>query len=242
MAQSAFTIIVPVFEETEALEFARFYYQRLGLTPIFALDSKRQDRFAEVAKIVGRPPVIYNNPGHCIEAGYDQLAALSPTDWVLRVDCDEAPNTKMINYCARFVARPTDAYCSFDRDDLLWRETTFQRLKYKPLFVDSQFRLFNRRKVKFLPRIHTPGFDIPKWKVPFLPGWNAPASARLYHLQRTFITAQQRADKLARYNDQGQDQIFNTWLTRADDSFKWRSFNDATFTKLFAEWKAHRPL
>ncbi len=241
MAQSAFTIIVPVFEETDALAFSHYYFAALGLQPIYALDSKRIQRRAEVENLLGCEVAIYENPGACIEASYDRLAALSPTDWILRVDCDEMPNAEMLAYCASFVARPTDAYCGFDRDDLLWRGTHLERLKYAPLFVDTQFRLFNSTKVQFLSRIHTPGFRVPKWKLPFVPIWNAPSRARLYHLQRVFITQAQRVEKLARYNRSGQDEKFNDWLSRPDDSFKWRPFYDQTFTRIFAQWKTAQP-
>ena len=237
MSQSPFTIIVPVFEETDALTFSNFYFNKLGLHPIYALDSKRISRRAEVEKLLGRSVAIYENPGNCIEASYQNLAALSSTDWVLRIDCDEIPNQAMLEHCARFTMHPTDAYCGFNRDDLIWRDTHFERLNYAPLFVDTQFRLFNRTKVKFLNRIHTPGFHVPKWKLPFLPDWNAPRKARLYHLQRVFITPQQRAAKLARYNAAGQDQQFNSWSARPDESFSWRSFDDKAFTEIFAQWK-----
>lgn len=237
MAPATYTIIVPIFEETEALAFANFYYQVLGVTPIFVLDSKRSTRRAEVEKLLGRTVTIYENPGNCIEASYAQLAGLSPTDWVLRIDCDEVPNTALLAHAAKFVNHPSDIYCAYDRDDLIWRESHFEKLKYKPLFVDSQFRLFDRRKVTFNHHIHTPGFKVPKWKIPFLPGWNAPRDARIYHLQRVFITQQQRTEKLTRYNAAGQNSTFDTWLSRPDDSFKWRSLDDSAFTKIFAQWK-----
>ena len=209
MSQPAFTIIVPVFEEADALAFSNFYFNKLGLQPIYALDSKRIHRRSEVEILLGRDVAIYDNVGTCIEASYQNLAALAQTDWVLRIDCDEAPNRAMIEHCAKFVAHPTDIYCGFDRDDLIWREGHFEKIKYAPLFVDTQFRLFNRSGVKFLSRIHAPGFHVPKWKLPFLPGWNAPRAARLYHLQRIFITPEQREEKLARYNAAGQNQQFN---------------------------------
>ena len=209
MSQPAFTIIVPVFEETDALVFSNFYFSKLGLQPIYALDSKRLSRRAEVEKLLNRTVAIYENPGNCIEASYQNLASLSPTDWLLRIDCDEVPNHAILQYCANFVTYPTDAYCGFDRDDLIWREGHVEKIKYAPLFVDTQFRLFNRSRVKFLSRIHAPGFHVPKWKLPFLPGWNAPRAARLYHLQRIFITPEQREEKLARYNAAGQNQQFN---------------------------------
>ncbi len=233
-----FTIIVPVFEETDALAFSNFYFTTYNLQPIYALDSKRIQRRAEVEKLLGHEVMIYDNPGNCIEASYDRLAALSPTDWILRVDCDEVPNVEMLAHCARFVSHPKDAYCGYDRDDLIWRGERFEQLKYAPLFVDTQFRLFNRAKVQFVSRIHTPGFHVPKWKVPFVPIWNAPRSARLYHLQRLFITQAQRAEKLARYNGEGQDQKFNDWLARPNDTFTWCPFRDENFAQVFIRWKA----
>jgi len=240
MPQPNFCIIVPIFEETQALSFADFYYRQLGFEPIFALDSKRLGRRNEVEHMLGREVAIYNNLGNCIEAHYSDLAALSPMDWVLRIDCDEVPNLALLKHAERFVSKPTDAYCGFDRDDLIWRNGQFERLKYAPFFVDTQFRLFDRRKVKFISRIHTPGFHVPKWKLPFLPKWNAPRHARLYHLQRTFITTEQRAEKLLRYNGAGQEAKFNDWLARPDESFKWLSFHDEAFTANFAKWKAEQ--
>ena len=238
MAQPAFSIIIPVFEETDALAFSRYYFNSLGMNPIYALDSKRIQRRAEVEKLLHREVVIYDNPGACIEASYEKLADLSPSDWILRVDCDEVPNAEMLQHCAHFMARPSDTYCGFDRDDLIWRTDHFERLKYAPLFVDTQFRLFNRAKVKFLGRIHTPGFHVPKWKIPFVPKWNAPSRARLYHLQRVFMTTAHRAEKVARYDGAGQAGKFRDWLSRPDESFKWRAFDDEAFTWIFKQWKA----
>ena len=235
---NTYTIIIPVFEETAALLFSHAYFSSLGLVPIYALDSKKFSRRQEVEKLLGREVVVFENPGSCIESGYANLAALSPSDWILRVDCDEVPNAAMLQHCAKFVARPVDVYCGFDRDDLIWKGDHFEKLKYAPLFVDTQFRLFNRSKIKYVSRIHTPGFRVPKWKIPFVPIWNAPSRARLYHVQRVFITPQQRAEKLTRYNGAEQDQQFNDWLARPDESFTWRPFNDRQFTDLFARWKA----
>ena len=200
------TIIIPVFEETQVLSFSNYYFDQLKLQPIYALDSKRISRRAEVQKLLGREVAIYENPGSCIEASYQNLAALSPTDWVLRIDCDEIPNPAMIAYCRQFANNPTDAYCGFDRDDLRWNDNRLEKVRVGFAFVDNQFRLFNRNKVKFVNRIHTPGFDVPKWKLPFLPLWNAPRSARIYHLQRPFLTDAERAKKIARYDAAGQDK------------------------------------
>ena len=74
-----FTIIIPVFEETDALSFSRFYFDALEVKPIYALDSKRSHRHGEVEALLGRAVSIYENPGSCIEANYGNLASLAPT-------------------------------------------------------------------------------------------------------------------------------------------------------------------
>ena len=233
---NTFTIIVPIYDETTALSFSKAYFTKLGLEPLYVLDSKKHSRQTEVENLLGQKVAIYDNPGACIEAGYEQLASLSPTDWILRVDCDEVPNLNLIRHCTSFVAKPSDSYCGFDRDDLIWRDGHFERLKYAPLFFDTQFRLFNRRQVKFITKIHTPGFHIPVWKLPLGPWWHASLKARIYHLQRVLTQPANRFEKVQRYNAVGQDKKFDDWHKRQEDSFHWGSFGDQEFTKFFASW------
>ena len=232
------TIIIPVFEETQALSFSKYYFDQHNLQPIYALDSKRSSRRAEVQKLLGREVAIYENPGNCIEASYQNLASLSPTDWILRIDCDEIPNPAMMAYCSQFAAKPTDAYCGFDRDDLRWNENRLEKVKVGFAFVDNQFRLFNRNKVKFINRIHTPGFDVPIWKLPFCPLWNASRNARIYHLQRPFLTDAERTKKIARYDAAGQDKKFHEWGLKSEKDIRWVPFHDQEFQDIFASWKS----
>ena len=230
------SIIIPIFEETSALEFSKFYFDKLNLKPTYALDSKRIERRKSLEEILGQSVSVYDNPGNCIEANYETLANLSTTDWILRIDCDEVPNLQLLEHCAKFIARPTDAYCGFDRDDVLWRGSHFERLKYNPFFFDSQYRLFNRRQVKFVKKIHTPGFEMPKWKLPLIPLWHGPLSARIYHLQRNFTSAQQRAEKVARYNSSGQSKTLGEWIRKDDESFKWTKLNAPELNSIYSQW------
>ena len=233
----SFTIVIPVFEETLALSFSKAYFSSLGINPLYVLDSKRKERRAEVEQHLGHDVPIVDNPGNYIEASFQNLAALSPTDWILRIDCDEAPNQALLAHAARFVAKPTDIYCGYDRDDIIRRGECFEKLKYSPLFFDSQFRLFNRTKVKFVHQVHTPGFHVSKWKLPLFPLWHGPLNARIYHLQRNFISPQQRAEKAARYDQSGQNKEMSNWILRPDDSFKWEPFKDEAFNHFFAGWE-----
>lgn len=111
-----FSVIVPVLNETDALQFSSDYFKSFGIRPIYALDSKRSARRAEVERLVQDDVTIFQNSGNCIEAGYEALAALSTTDWILRIDCDEIPNLAALRHCGDFVNNPSDIYCGFDRD------------------------------------------------------------------------------------------------------------------------------
>ncbi len=237
----AFTIIVPVFKEKTALSFSSFYFNALGLRPVYALDLKASMRRAEVENLVGDHVVIYHNPGNFLEANYQRLAGLSETDWILRVDCDEIPNIAMIEHCKKFVCSPTDAFCGFDRDDLIWRDGTFERLKFAPLYFDLQFRLFNRRKVRYIDVLHTAGFSRPWWKLPLFPKWHAPPAARLYHLNRTFLSPSARIEKQDRYRHAGQRAALDAWHRRPDQSFSWKKVTDASLVQIFSSWLAAHP-
>ena len=235
MRMKNISILIPVYEETAALSFSKFYFDQLGIHPTYVLDSKRINRRDQVEELLGRSVAIYKNPGLSIEANFQNLLDLADTDWVLRIDCDEVPNLAMLEHCEKFSARPTDHYCGFDRDDLIWQNNRFDRLVYAPLFMDSQFRLFNRNKVTVVKKVHTPGFHVPKWKLP-IPFWHAPRSARLYHLQRVFITYEKRREKSERYNRVGQSSHFDLWNTRRDDSFKWKPMHNNALTDIFLKW------
>ncbi|MBG1230987.1 hypothetical protein F8B91_01405 [Aestuariivirga litoralis] len=239
---SDFTIIVPVFGETRALQFSAFYFGQLGVKPFYVLDSKKQGRRAEVERLLGCEVAIYENPGNYIEANFERLTDLSPTDWILRVDCDEVPNLAMLQHCAKFVSHPSSNICGFDRDDLVWREDHFERIKQPFWFIDTQFRLFNRKQVKFVKRIHTPGFHVSKWKFPLVPAWHGPLNARLYHLQRPFISQADKLEKMQRYDQAGQDPKFHAAMMKKDDEMRWTRFADAAFTSLFASWSKANPV
>lgn len=240
-SDNSFGIVIPIYAEArDVLQFSKFYFEQTGYDPVYALDSKKIERRSEIEDILHQKIEIYDNPGRSyIEGHYDRLASLSPSDWVLRIDCDELPNREMLQYCHRFVCKPTDAFCGFDRDDLLWRGDRFERIKYAPLFFDTQFRLFNRTQVEFEPKIHSAGFKKPKWKTPLWPWWNAPLKARIYHLARTFVPEAQRLARMSQRQDYetGVGLKFREWNLRPDDMFKWRSFDDQWFTSLYAEWK-----
>ncbi len=225
-----FTVLIPVFEETQALSFSKFYFDRLGVRPIYVLDSKRMGRRAEVERIVGQEVPIYNNPGKVAEANFEQFAALSPTDWILRIDCDEAVTAALIDHAGGHVQRSRGSIKGYNRRQMRWHEGGFQAVKHV-IHRDIQYRLFDRRKVRFEHKIHTPGY-----KVPVLQMIPAPGVARIYHLQFLFESPELRQKKGELYRALGQAEKFNRWFETPVDKFKWENLEDAQLTAAYLDW------
>jgi hypothetical protein len=231
-----FTILIPVFEETDALVFSTFYFNSLGLRPIYVLDSKRIGRRDEVERIVGREVVIYDNPGMFIEANYEKFTALAPTDWILRIDCDEAVTAALIDHADQHVKHGLGYIKGYNRRQMRWNEGGFQAVKHL-IHRDIQYRLFDRRKVRVEHKIHTPGY-----KVPVLQMMPAPGASRIYHLQFLFESPEQRQKKGALYRSLGQAEKFNQWFETPVDKFKWESLEDTYLLEIYRAWRSTQGL
>lgn len=230
MAMPDYSILIPVFTETDALWFSKFYFDSLNLKPIYVLDSKRIDRRDEVERVIGREVLIYENPERYIEANFAKLAALSPTDWILRIDCDEVVSSALIAHAANFAKQGRGAIKGYDRRQLRWHEYHFQAEK-RFIQRDVQYRLFDRRKVEFLHRIHTPGYKVHPWQ--FLP---APRAARIFHLQFVFETVLDRKRKYEIYRKVENAQSFRDWfgITRGKG---WDTLEDPHLTSVYRAWR-----
>ena len=198
-----FTIQIPVFDETRALEFSSFYFDRMGLRPRYVLDTQRTPEAEATLRRLGHDPAFFENDKTFIESGYENFAAASPTDWILRMDCDEVPSPEVIGFCREFVRRDERGAAGFKRRELLWHDGRFLMTPLDETAVPNQrqWRLFNRKRVRFLPRIHTPGIE-PESRVP------APPEIAFYHLSWVFLTWEERVQKTARYDAHGQPRPF----------------------------------
>ncbi len=226
-----YSIMVPVFAETDALTFSKFYFDSLNLKPIYVLDSKRIDRRDEVERIIGREVLIYDNPGLIAESNFEKFAALSPTDWILRIDCDEAISSALIEHVGAFVKRGKGSIKGYDRRQMRWHENGFEAQK-RFIQRDVQYRLFDRRKVKFVHEIHTPGYKV--HPLQYIP---APRDARIFHLQFVFETAQQRQKKYEIYGTLEQAKTFGDWFSLHRRTVEWQPLDDAHLTSTYRAWR-----
>jgi hypothetical protein len=192
------TIQIPLFNEMEALEFSKFYFDSIDVDVHYVLDSQCLERTKALAIKLGVRYSEFRNDKPYIENGYENFSAASPTDWVLRIDCDEVPTPELIDFARNF-ARGGQGVASFERLQVIWRQGGFHRsnaARFAPQ-VQRQYRLFNRRNVEFDTAIHTPGIriDAPA---------HAPSQACLYHMSWIYLSWDERLEKANRYDAYGQ--------------------------------------
>jgi hypothetical protein len=194
-----FTIMIPVFNETRVLQFSDFYFRRFDIPVVYALDSQHTPEARRTLRALDRDFRTFDNDRPFIESGYASFAAASPTDWILRLDCDELPTPELIAAGRDFVAGDPHETAGFERCQLTWRDDRFYACtstRFAPA-NQVQWRLFNRRRATFTPQIHTAGIAL-----------DAPVTlrgaARIYHLSWIFLSWEDRLRKAARYDSHGQ--------------------------------------
>ncbi len=228
-----FTIQIPVFNETTALEFSTFYFARLGVEVRYIMDTQRTPEAEVVFKRLGLKPLYFDNDMPFIENGYENFASMSPTDWILRLDCDEVPSPDLINYCATFIEQGHEGVAGFERHQVYWNDGRFFTAtndRFQPS-AQKQWRLFNRTKVDFNRNIHTPGIHV-------VDPEKAPSGADIYHLSWVFLSWEDRLKKAARYDSHGQPEY-----TRQNQLFPlnevvWEELDAPDLRDAYAAWLA----
>ncbi len=227
-----YTIQIPVYNETSALAFSSFYFDRLGVKARYVMDSQRTAQAAEAFHSLGHEPVTFSNDKPFIENGYENFAAVSPTDWILRVDCDEVPSLELLRACSDFVRQDRQGIAGFQRHQVLWREgrlLTATTDRFLPR-AQTQWRLFNRQRVSFDRRIHTPGIH--------LEGLVEQSSeATIYHLSWIFLTPQARLEKSARYDANGQQPANRSNQLLQLNEVDWTHLDAPFLQAAFSEWE-----
>ncbi|WP_158810269.1 hypothetical protein [Beijerinckia sp. L45] len=194
-----YTIQIPVFDEIDALKFSAFYFGCIGVEPRYVLDSKHAPAAKAALDSLGCEFGAFDNDKPFIENGYEKFAAASPTDWILRLDCDEIPSIALLEACTNLVSVDAQGIGGFERHQVLWRNNRLLSARADRFTPTNQrqWRLFNRKRVQYNTAIHTPGIHV---DVPIF----FPPEACAYHLAWEFLSWDDRVRKAARYDDHGQ--------------------------------------
>lgn len=178
-------------------------YRRLGLRPLYLVHDKTRDATAAILEKAGdevRPITLAHD---YVEAAVSQFPNFVGEDWVLRMDDDEFPSRRMIDFTQKVIGRTQEQAIVFPRREVLPHVTplaypTTEILYNAPLIpflIDPQARAFRHREVAFSAEIHTPGFVPASVRL-------APEDAHMVHFNTTVRSFAERLAKLARYEKQ----------------------------------------
>jgi hypothetical protein len=178
--------------------FARAY-ARLGVRPLYILDSRTRDDSRAILARYGCD-VVEVAAEH--DRGEDVLwrgAAQADAAWLMRMDDDELPSVALLRWIEQALpARPEPAIHISCRQ--AWhggysRLEDFYFNHARPDFLAPQARLFRPDRVRFVTDLHTPGIDATG------AGW-APPEAFFLHFDWLVRDASARWAKLRRYEAQ----------------------------------------
>jgi hypothetical protein len=198
----SYRIVIPTRDGGKWLApFARAY-QRLGLRPLYLLDSRTTDNSREIIAQYGCD-IVEITPVH--NRGEDVLwrgvaAAGIDAEWLLRVDDDEMPSRALIEWIEQAgIHRPEPVFYLSGRQ--AWhggysRLEGFYFNHSRPDFLLPQPRLFRPAGITYTDALHTPGIVVPPDA-----GW-APDSAFYMHADWLVRSLQARLAKLKGYEAQ----------------------------------------
>jgi hypothetical protein len=199
MHDSSFRIVIPTRDGGRWLAAFARGYERLGIRPLYLLDSRTGDDSRAILSGLG---CAFVEIAAEQDRGEDVLwrgAAASQADWLLRMDDDELPSVALVDWIRDHgIHRAEPAQYISCRQAWQGGYSRLEGLYFnhsRPDFLMPQPRLFRPREVRFTADLHTAGI------VPGDVGW-APAAAFFVHFDWVVRDIAERWSKLVRYEAQ----------------------------------------
>jgi glycosyltransferase involved in cell wall biosynthesis len=203
------TVAIPTINSARYLDIILGFYQANGIpVTVFVDDQTADDTFKVAASLGANTVWLPNARGLFAEALVEQISERCSTPWILRIDDDELPTIEMLAFVRQAIrGAESTVYgfrryqCAVSRTGQVLRSRTVSPQEH------TQWRLYQPKRMKYVPKIHSPGFI---WEGE---GTTAPASSSLIHLDWALHSYEERCHKIARYSNHGPNE-----------GTRWRSF------------------
>lgn len=200
-----FDVVVPTRNSAGRLPaLLRHYRRRLGIEPLFLLDATSTDATEQMllrakARFHATVP-----PAPRVEAMLPAIVGMVPPDrWVLRVDDDELPSRRLIDWLADFLPGfPLDTVAVHRR---FARVTGKGKLKWAVCWrmmdgagewgKDRQWRVYRPGRACHVDILHSPGIEVGRWA-------SSPEDAYLVHFDWVLRSRAEREAKVMAYERQ----------------------------------------
>lgn len=179
------------------------FHKSLELTPLVVVDARTKDNTRDIIASKGLSFLEFEPRGDFPEAGMLEYAAQhANADWLLRLDDDELPTKKLIDFVWSSGTKSKNQCWFIERRELYWENArvVFSRSPGKypipdyPHYLHPMARLYHVDRIMYLEEVHTTGFEELK-----LYGF-APSEAFMVHLNCLVHNIDARLDKVLAYD------------------------------------------
>jgi hypothetical protein len=177
-------------------------YRELGVEPLYIVDSRSKDKTLEILQALKADCIPFTPRGEIVEAGMIEFGSKAAgTEWVLRVDDDEFPSRELLDWVVREGVTSEAAYWGISRKEISFQEAGFVYSRWPPrvAWIDDRFvlnpqiRLYRANAVRYVEKLHTPGFEAPP------PLAFAPEGCSLIHFNNIVRSVGERIAKVRKY-------------------------------------------
>jgi hypothetical protein len=188
-------VIIPTINSAHYIDLVLSYYRDINLPVTVFVDSKTTDETASIAARYAVEVVPFVNSAPRVGEMIEGMSRHCRSRWVLRIDDDELPSIRMLDYVRKIIARDRYTVVGFDRYQTIFNVNgaPFCSIKHDAI-THRQWRLYQPDKVRFHGRGHSAGFDPIDGR-----GRIAPTSAFMIHLDWVVHSPRDRREKLVRY-------------------------------------------
>jgi len=195
-------VVVPTRDSAPWIAALATAYRRLGIAPLFLVDSRSTDFTLAELQRVGADAVEVLPAEDCVEDIVWRIPAFTSAPWVLRLDDDEMPSIGMLQWISANRAVFTAKVAFPRRWAFMTQDGTLSYAEHRQLYylqgrpdlLDPQVRLYQPDKVTYIRNIHTPGFTM-EGEMHI-----APPSAFICHFDWIARSFDERHAKLRRYD------------------------------------------
>jgi hypothetical protein len=194
-------LVIPTVNSAPWLERFLEFYKSNKIRVVYAVDRRTSDGTRELVREYGFPIIEVHADEERVEAILPSIAAQVAAPWILRIDDDELPTPKLLQFAAAVAAGDTSAAYCFARANYRVNPRS-GRLERSYFFafgidggLDRQCRLYRPDAVVYQDELHTAGF-LPKMAT------NAPDDIYILHFDWVVRSEEARQRKFERYERQ----------------------------------------
>lgn len=162
---NGYSVVIPTRDNAVWLPVFLRAYRKLGIEPLYVVDQRSVDDTVGVLRREDATFVEFSPSGDFAEAMIECCSRHASQDWILRMDDDEFPSRRMLEWIANEGVRAKGSGWMLPRRELFRSDGAVyysNRIgRYAdardPAMISPHARLYHRKRVYYLSRVHTSG-------------------------------------------------------------------------------------